>query len=81
MKNIDLMTSSTTNHENYSAFQKSNSTFGFDSANSHSIRKPVANIMGLCCLLEEMNVEPETRDIFNMLVKSANELDYLIKGI
>lgn len=48
---------------------------------SHVVRKPLANIMGLSGILEKMNIENQHQEINNMIIKSANELDYVIRNI
>ncbi len=48
---------------------------------SHGIRKPLANILGLMLLLETMEVTPDVKNILNMLNESADELDQLIRNM
>lgn len=48
---------------------------------SHVVRKPIANIMGLSMLLETMEIDPAVKDIFNMINDSAKELDKLIRNM
>ena len=48
---------------------------------SHVIRKPIANIMGLSLLLETMDVDPELVNIINMIKDSAEELDQVIRNV
>ncbi len=48
---------------------------------SHIIRKPVANILGLGLVLENMDIEPNLKSLFNMIIESAQELDQAIKTI
>ncbi|WP_432710704.1 PAS domain-containing protein [Pedobacter sp.] len=46
---------------------------------SHVIRKPLANIMGLSVLLDTMDVNPELVKIVSMIKESAEELDQVIR--
>lgn len=48
---------------------------------SHVVRKPLANIMGLSILLETMELTPELENIVDMINKSAKELDQVIREI
>lgn len=48
---------------------------------SHIIRRPVANILGLVHILEKMEVEQNLRNIIEMIFLSTTELDGVIKGI
>lgn len=48
---------------------------------SHAVRKPIANILGLGLLLDTMEMDPELRKIFSMINDSALELDILIRNI
>jgi hypothetical protein len=48
---------------------------------SHVVRKPLANIIGLSYLLSDMEVGPEVRQVHTKLFDSANELDMVIKEI
>ncbi len=48
---------------------------------SHVVRKPIANIMGLNLLLETMEIEEPLRGIISMINESAKELDSTIKNI
>lgn len=49
---------------------------------SHVVRKPLANIMGLSILLETMdNITPELKEVIMMINNSANELDEVIRNI
>jgi PAS domain S-box-containing protein len=48
---------------------------------SHFVRKPIANIMGLSTLLKSMEMDPEVATLFNMINESAEELDKLIKDM
>jgi nitrogen-specific signal transduction histidine kinase len=47
---------------------------------SHKVRKPLANILGLTYLLDKQ-VDGEEKDIINMLKQSAQELDDVVKEI
>jgi PAS domain S-box-containing protein len=49
--------------------------------NSHVIRKPLANIIGLTSLLEQMEIGEKLQEIIKMLNKSAVELDLQVKKI
>jgi hypothetical protein len=48
---------------------------------SHVIRKPLANIMGLANILENMEMSINQRSINEMIIASAKELDIVIKEI
>jgi len=48
---------------------------------SHMIRKPLANIMGLADLLKEENSKEESTAILALLLESAEELDQMIKKL
>lgn len=48
---------------------------------SHGVRKPLANIMGLVGLLNETEDHAHYKKIVQMLQQSAAELDDIIKGI
>ncbi|WP_158795973.1 PAS domain-containing protein [Pedobacter sp. L105] len=48
---------------------------------SHVVRKPIANIMGLTLLLESMTMEPGVENMFKMINESAKELDQLIRNM
>jgi PAS domain S-box-containing protein len=48
---------------------------------SHVIRKPLANVMGLSSVLSNMNLEADAKLINNMLLKSAHELDEVIRNV
>lgn len=48
---------------------------------SHMIRKPLANILGLLSLLEGTCVSAEVKNMINLLNISAEELDGLIKEV
>lgn len=46
---------------------------------SHMIRKPLANILGLVQLLSDEDASPEFKNLLNMLLVSVEELDTMIK--
>lgn len=46
---------------------------------SHMIRKPLANILGLVQLLNDENPSPEFKNLLGMLLLSVEELDSMIK--
>lgn len=48
---------------------------------SHVIRRPVANIIGLIHILQKMEVDQNLKNIVDMLLISTNELDDVIKRI
>ncbi|MEO8794097.1 MAG: PAS domain-containing protein [Daejeonella sp.] len=48
---------------------------------SHIIRKPVANILGLGLVLENMEIDPNLKSLVKMIIESAHELDQSIKII
>lgn len=48
---------------------------------SHGVRKPIANILGLMILLETMEMDSSVKEIFSMIDSSAKELDQLIKNL
>ena len=48
---------------------------------SHVIRKPLANIMGLTNILSTMDINESFQNINDMMITSANELDSVIKSI
>lgn len=47
---------------------------------SHKVRKPLANILGLTDLIDKQS-QGEEKDIINMLKESAKELDVVVKEI
>jgi hypothetical protein len=49
--------------------------------NSHVIRKPLANIIGLASLLKQMELDEQFKEIVAMLNDSAVELDHQVKRI
>lgn len=48
---------------------------------SHVVRKPIANIMGLSQILETMDLEPGLQNIIHMMNESAKELDHVIRNM
>ncbi|TDO23107.1 histidine kinase dimerization/phospho-acceptor domain-containing protein [Pedobacter duraquae] len=48
---------------------------------SHGVRKPIANIMGLSMLLETMEMDESLKNMVDMISASAKELDQLIKNM
>ena len=48
---------------------------------SHVVRKPLANIIGLNQLLKTMEMQPDVEQLFTMLSESAYELDQVIKAM
>lgn len=48
---------------------------------SHMIRKPLANIIGLVSLLNDMPVTDEVKQLINLLDTSATELDTHVKDV
>lgn len=48
---------------------------------SHIVRKPIANIMGLSLLLETTDADPALKGIIEMINESAKELDQAIRNI
>jgi PAS domain S-box-containing protein len=54
--------------------------FGYEV--SHSLRSPVANIMGLSKILDSIEIEPiEQRDVINHIQESASQLDKKIRNL
>ncbi|MGN6640936.1 MAG: PAS domain-containing protein [Mucilaginibacter sp.] len=49
--------------------------------NSHEIRRPVANILGLISILDKHKIHPENKLIIDYLFQSTQELDDIIKKI
>ncbi|WP_187264368.1 PAS domain-containing protein [Pontibacter beigongshangensis] len=47
---------------------------------SHVIRKPLANIMGLVKILEKMDLDQNMKNICQMLITSSLELDAVLKN-
>jgi PAS domain S-box-containing protein len=48
---------------------------------SHIIRHPVTNILGLAHILQRMEVDKNLQNIIDMLLQSTEQLDEVIKGI
>ena len=48
---------------------------------SHVVRKPIANLMGLTLLLQTMPMDPDLANIFELINDSANELDNIIRSM
>jgi PAS domain S-box-containing protein len=48
---------------------------------SHVIRKPIANIMGLTLLLDSFGMDPNLHQMFTMINDSAKELDQVIRDM
>jgi PAS domain S-box-containing protein len=48
---------------------------------SHIIRHPVTNILGLAHILQRMEVDKNLQNIIDMLLDSTKQLDDVIKGI
>lgn len=48
---------------------------------SHVIRKPLANILGLAAILESMEANEGLKDLVAMISESAKELDEVIKNV
>jgi PAS domain S-box-containing protein len=48
---------------------------------SHVIRRPVANILGIADILKQAGMPAETNDLLDMLLKSTTELDDIIRQI
>ncbi|WP_299823928.1 PAS domain S-box protein [uncultured Pontibacter sp.] len=46
---------------------------------SHVVRRPLANIMGLAKILERMDLDQNLRNICKMLIDSSQQLDAVIK--
>jgi nitrogen-specific signal transduction histidine kinase len=48
---------------------------------SHLVRAPLANMLGLIALLEQTNMTEDSKELLYMLKESANQLDTVIKNI
>jgi len=48
---------------------------------SHLVRKPLANIMGLAAILEATDIDANQKSINRMIISSARELDQAIREI
>lgn len=51
------------------------------SAQSHLVRAPLANVLGLIALLEQNGTSGDSKELLDMLKESANQLDTVIKNI
>lgn len=48
---------------------------------SHVVRKPLANIMGLTLLLGSMEIDPGIENIIGMISESSKELDQVVRNM
>ncbi len=48
---------------------------------SHTIRKPLANILGVVSILRKMDPEENAKHLFQILFDNATELDEVIRRI
>ncbi|MBW7951477.1 MAG: hypothetical protein H3C56_02680 [Chitinophagaceae bacterium] len=48
---------------------------------SHRVRKPLSNILGLVSLLKDKKHSDKVQELLNMLDESAKELDEIVKYI
>lgn len=48
---------------------------------SHIVRAPLANVMGLVTILKNLNLGPNASSIITMLEESTNQLDLVIRSI
>ncbi|TDQ10014.1 histidine kinase dimerization/phospho-acceptor domain-containing protein [Pedobacter metabolipauper] len=48
---------------------------------SHVIRKPIANLVGLTELLENMEIDPSVKEVIARISESATELDQIIRNM
>ena len=48
---------------------------------SHTIRKPVANILGLLPMLQQESLSEEGKNVLQLLLESAQELDHVVKQV
>lgn len=46
---------------------------------SHLLRRPLANILGLCLLLENMEMDSNLRNVCNLIIESTQQLDNVLK--
>jgi PAS domain S-box-containing protein len=46
---------------------------------SHLVRGPLSSIMGLCMVLEKMEMDQNLKNIFRMLLESSQQLDEVVK--
>lgn len=47
---------------------------------SHHIRAPLTNIIGLATILNKMDVDPNVKNICKMILESSEQLDNVIRG-
>lgn len=48
---------------------------------SHNVRAPLANILGLVNIIKSFSLKPEDKNVVEMLEESSKQLDDIIKGI
>jgi len=48
---------------------------------SHTLRGPVANILGLLNIMKTLQLNPDAKSVVSMLDESSKQLDEIIKGI
>lgn len=48
---------------------------------SHLVRAPLANVLGLIALLEQTEMNGDSKELLSMLKESANQLDTVIRNI
>ena len=48
---------------------------------SHIVRRPLANIMGLSFIIQKMEVDQNMRNLLDMIIESCNQLDDVIKAV
>jgi hypothetical protein len=48
---------------------------------SHIIRRPVANIMGVVFLLQQEYLNPEIKELLEILIQNTSELDAIIRQV
>jgi hypothetical protein len=68
--------------ETKKAIERKNSILkeiAFDQA--HLIRRPLANIMGIGLILENMEMDQNMRNLCNMMIESSHQLDEVIRSI
>lgn len=61
--------------------QKDESLKKVASDQSHLVRAPLANVLGLIALLEQTEITGDSKELLSMLKQSANQLDTVIKNI
>ena len=47
---------------------------------SHNVRRPLANILGIVSIVSKMEIEESIRNLIDMLIENSNELDEVIKS-